>query len=254
MTELKSYIDEIFKISIDICNDLYSNEEYGKINIGKIKHPEGRYIIHKIEFDAENNKELEKYQISQTESELWNQIDQFGVKIIPCGSILIDNFGERYIFLKGVYNIRYSCGNAKYLSYPGRNSSNIKGNLQVPPDYMEMSFQKHISEFEYQLIPSINEYEYPLTNKIIDFVKSQTLPIDNLNKLSNIMSSIEFFKKTYNDKNTELLYKLDLEVKLNSEISSKLEEQLKLNQDLQTKLDEQLKLNKELHEKYYSLI
>jgi hypothetical protein len=57
-----------------------------------------------------------------------------------------------------------------------------------------------------------------------------------------------------NDKNTELLYKLDLEVKLNSEILSKLEEQLKLNQDLQTKLDEQLKLNKELHEKYYSLI
>ena len=117
---------------------------------------------------------------------------------------------------------------------------------------MEM---KNISDFEYQLIPSINEYyEYPLTNKIIDFVKSQDFPVDILNRLSNIIASNEIFLKTYNDKNTELLYKLDLEVKLNSEISSKLEEQLKLNQDLQIKLDEQLKLNKELHEKYYSLI
>jgi hypothetical protein len=61
MSELKNFIDETFnnlkskieeeynnkikehftKISIDVCNDSYSNDEYGKIDIGKIKAHNG---------------------------------------------------------------------------------------------------------------------------------------------------------------------------------------------------------------------
>jgi hypothetical protein len=263
MTELKSFIDETFnnlkskieeehnskiqehftKISIDVSNDSYSNEEYGKIDIGKIKHPEGRYIIHQIEFDRGNNKGFfEHHQIYRMSTELWKHID----KIISSGTMLIDNFGERYVFFK---TPRLNFQPAPH--WGGQCSPNIKGN---PPPPHIMTPIKNIIDFEYQLIPSINEYEYPLTNKIIDFVKSQNWPIDNLNILSNIMASIEIFKKTYGDQNKELK-------ELNEQnqiILSKLEEEnktlLSQIQDLQSKLDEQLKVNEMLSKRLYELI
>jgi hypothetical protein len=234
MSELKSFIDETFnnlkskieeeynnkikehftKISIDVCNDSYSNDEYGKIDIGKIKHPEGRYIIHQIEFGRSNIDLIlapynNEYQMQYNCLDKWKKIKEL---CIP-GTILIDNFGERYIFIK-IFRSRNE-GNS--LEYTSENSPNIKGN---PPNYHIPI--NNIIDFEYQLIPSKNEYEYPLTNKIINFVKSQNCPIDNLNTLSKIMSSVEIFKKTWNDKNKELLSQI---------------------LDLQTKLDEQLKIN-----------
>ena len=231
MSELKSFIDETFnnlkskiedeynnkikehftKISIDVSNDSYSNDEYGKIDIGKIKQPEGRYIIHQIEF-GRSNIDLIKPQY-HCNNNYWNEYNRpskyKNIKglFIP-GTMLIDNFGERYVFIKS-----YNCDTLKYTN---EHSPNIKGCPHHTIDII------NIIDFEYQLIPSINEYEYPLTNKIIDFVKSQNFPIDNLDTLSKIMASIEIFKKTSNDKNKTLLSQI---------------------LDLQTKLDEQLKIN-----------
>jgi len=233
MVELKSVIDETFnnlkskieeeynnkikehftKISIDVCNDSYSKDEYGKIDIGKIKHPEGRYIIHKVDFEYES-----------------------------CGTMLIDNFGERYVFLKTVYHYTVGYNNASMMRYTnGAHSPNIKGN---PHHSVNIT---NIIEFEYQLIPSKNEYEYPLTNRIIDFVKSQNFPIEDLNTLSKIMASIEIYKKTYNKK------EYNKQLKLNEEQSNEIKKEKELNKLLQSKLNElstkyneQIKLNEEL--------
>ena len=242
MVELKSFIDETFntlkskiedeynkkikehftKISIDVSNDTYSNDEYGKIDIGKIKHPEGRYIIHQIEFhkekDSGNIGHLPWAISYPMRQELWKHIDKFQ----SSGTMLIDNYGERYVFFKCEWE------NNMIYNYGPKHSPNIKANLPLA----NIMYIKNIIDFEYQLIPSINEYEYPLTNKIIDFVKSQNFPIDNLNTLSKIISSIEIYKKTYNDKNKELLSQV---------------------LDLQTKLDEQLKINEILWKHLFEL-
>jgi hypothetical protein len=277
MSELKSFIDETFnnlkskieeeynnkikehftKISIDVSNDSYSNEEYGKIDIGKIKHPEGRYIIHQIEFGRDNydlildplqNGHIHMYNQKYNSTVKYKNIKEL---FIP-GTILIDNFGERYIFIKSFSNY-----NGNLLKYTNEHSPNIKGNPHHTINILK------IIDFEYQLIPSKNEYEYPLTNKIIDFVKSQNFPIDNLNILSKTMASIEIFKKVYNelsDKNEE--FEDDIEIKYyenkelenknkelnqkNNELLSKIYIQSSQIQDIQSKLDEQLKLNETL--------
>ena len=91
---------------------------------------------------------------------------------------------------------------------------------------------------EFQLIPSKSEYEYPLTNKIIDFVKSQNFPIDNLDTLSKIMASNEIFKQTHDNKNKELLFKIDTQTSQIEVLRSKLDEQLKLNETLSKRLFE----------------
>jgi hypothetical protein len=207
MSELKSFIDDTFnnlklkieeeynnkikehftKISIDVCNDSYSKEEYGKIDIGKIKHPEGRYIIHQIEFDKEIDSLLiggnrnNRYNIKK--SKICKHLDQ----LIYSGTILFDNFGERYVFLQVL--VPYGNGGTctKYQS--------CSPNTKYPNGYRsDLSSNEILFNMEFQLIPSKNEYEYPLTNKIIDFVKTQNFPIDNLNILSKIMASIEIFK------------------------------------------------------------
>ena len=232
MSELKSFIDETFntlkskiedeynnkikehftKISIDVSNNTYSNDEYGKIDIGKIKHPEGRYIIHQIEFHKEKdnvNIVHLPWNISYSmKQEIWKHLDKFK----SSGTMLIDNFGERYVFLS---YMRSDYGAGDRIVYGEANSPNIKGK---PSQFIDI---KNIINFEYQLIPSINEYEYPLTNKIIDFVKSQNFPIDNLNTLSKIISSIEIFNKKLNNQNMLIL-------------------------DLQTKLDEVIEMNRKL--------
>lgn len=214
MVELKSVIDETFnnlklkieeeyntkikehftKISIDVCNDSYSEDEYGKIDIGKIKHPEGRYIIHKIEFDKERDN-LDIQNPSQLYCDMTREIWKHLSKLKSCGTMLIDNFGERYVFLKTVHHYTVGYNNASMMRYTnGAHSPNIKGN---PHHSVNIT---NIIDFEYQLIPSKNEYEYPLTNRIIDFVKSQNFPIEDLDTLSKIMASIEIYKKTYNKK------------------------------------------------------
>jgi len=273
MSELKSFIDETFnnlkskideeynnkikehftKISIDVCNDSYSKDEYGKIDIGKIKHPEGRYIIHQIEFDIKTTMtESENRDLNRD----GNQVYKYFGKIELKGALLIDNFGERYVF--ETWWLSYGNGGSarKYRTW----SPNTKMPIGYIADY---STQEILFNMEFQLIPSKNEYEYPLTNKIIDFVKSQNFPIDNLNILSKIIASNEIFKKVYNelsDKNEE--FEDDIEIKYyeikeletknkelnqkNNELLSKIDIQSSQIQDIQSKLDEQLKLNETL--------
>ena len=229
MVELKSFIDETFnnlkskieeeynnkikdhfsKISIDVCNDSYSKDEYGKIDIGKIKHPEGRYIIHKIEF----NKDMD-------------------------GIVLIDNFGERYIFQK----VSQTFGNGGCCT----KIRNCSQNTKMPNGYRsDHSSNEILFNIEYQLIPSKNEFEYPLTNRIIDFVKSQNFPIENLNTLSKIMASIEIYKKTYNKKEYDELDNLTDELnKKNEELETNNEKNKEGEQIRIKKLQENLEKNK----------
>jgi len=251
MVELKSFIDETFnnlkskieeeynnkikdhfsKISIDVCNDSYSKDEYGKIDIGKIKHPEGRYIIHKIEFNRSN---LDLIKDPLQNSEFYRYYEQYNgpnkykniKKLFIPGTMLIDNFGERYIFIKSFTNYNGDC-----LKYINEYSPNIKGN---PHHSVNIT---NINEFEYQLIPSKDEYEYPLTNKIIDFVKSQNFPIENLNTLSKIMASVEIYKKTYNKKEYD---ELD---NLTDELISNLDEKKETNNE-KNKEGEQIRIKK----------
>jgi hypothetical protein len=170
--------------------------------------------------------------------EIWKHLS----KLKSCGTMLIDNFGEKYVFLKGIHH--YTCGynNASMMRYNnGTPSPNIKGNPHHTINII------NIIDFEYQLIPSKNEYEYPLTNRIIDFVKSQNFPIENLDTLSKIMASIEIYKKTYNKK------EYNKQLKLNEEQSNEIKKEKELNKLLQSKLNElstkyneQIKLNEEL--------
>jgi len=252
MSELKCFIDETFnnlkskieeeyntkikehfiKISIDVCSDSYSKDEYGKIDIGKIKHPEGRYIIHKIEF----NKDMD-------------------------GIVLIDNFGERFIFQK----VSQGFGNGGYCTKIRNCSLNIKMPIGHRPD---LSSNEILFNMEFQLIPSKNEYEYPLTNRIIDFVKSQNFPIENLDTLSKIMASIEIYKKTYNkkeydeldnltdelnDKNEELTTKLNEQVEITNELLKKYNKQLKINEELSKEIKTQKELNDDICKKMFDM-
>jgi hypothetical protein len=256
MSELKCFIDETFnnlkskieeeyntkikdhftKISIDVCNDSYSKDEYGKIDIGKIKHPEGRYIIHKIEFNIENTLT----QAEQHDLNSGSQVYKYFGKIKLNGTLLIDNFGERYIF--DTYISTYGNGgqSKKYRAF----SPNTKMPIGHRPDF---STNEILFNYEFQLIPSKNEYEYPLTNRIIDFVKSQNFPIENLDTLSKIMASIEIYKKTYNKKEYDDLDNLTDELNdKNEELTSKLNEQVEITNKLLKKYNEQLKINEEL--------
>ena len=248
MSELKTFIDETFnnlkskieeeynnklkehftKISVDVCNDSYSKEEYGKIDIGKIKHPEGRYIIHQIEFNQEITPERHSSNRGfNKKSKICKHLDQ----LIYSGTMLIDNFGERYVFLQVIVSYGNGGSCTKY-SACSLNTKNPNGYRR------DESSNEILFNMEFQLIPSKSEYEYPLTNKIIDFVKSQNFPIDNLDTLSKIMASNEIFKQTHDNKNKELLFKIDTQTSQIEVLRSKLDEQLKLNETLSKRLFE----------------
>ena len=219
--------EHLTKILIDVCNNSYSKDEYGKIDIGKIKHPESRYIIHQNVFNIKNSMtDSEQDDLNKNA----NQISKYFGKRKFNGIILIDNFGERYVFQKVKLTFDNGGSCYKYRAY--------SRNTRMPDGYIEdYSSNEIFNDIEFQLIPSKNEYEYPLTNKIIDFVKSQNFPIGNLDILSKIMASIETYKEIYDKK------KYDELVNENNKLISKLEKY----DELLIKYNEQLELNKLLH-------
>jgi predicted nucleic acid-binding Zn-ribbon protein len=132
----------------------------------------------------------------------------------------------------------------------------------------DLSSNEILFNMEFQLIPSKNEYEYPLTNRIIDFVKSQNFPIENLDTLSKIMASIEIYKKTYNkkeydeldnltdelnDKNEELTTKLNEQVEITNELLKKYNKQLKINEELSKEIKTQKELNDDICKKMFDM-
>jgi len=176
--------------------------EYGKIDIGKIKHPEGRYIIHRIDSNLYINLPCTQ--------PIANHLSFLSKPT----TIIVDNYGEYYYFSTNQHhsmgplysidspNIKFLGGSALFMN-------------QFPPGFINM--------VNIELTP-LNKSNKKLSNNLINFVKSQKFPIENINMLS---------KQELND---NLQLKLDTQIKINKELQSKLEEYIQINKDLNMKL------------------
>lgn len=123
---------------------------YGIISTPTLKHPRGRYLIHKIELYTKN----------------------LGDDIL----VYIDNCGQSYHFANN-FDVNY-----QLLTIVGREETNIIRN----PKYQPISYPNG-SMSDFILYPNILDYTTPLSNDLIDFVKSQNYPIKNLNILANLI-------------------------------------------------------------------
>ena len=129
---------------------LSSNSKYGIIETGRLRHPRDRYLIHKMELPTKN----------------------LGDDIL----IYIDNYGQSYHFANN-FDVNY-----QLLTIVGRDESNIIRN----PRYRPIPYPDGDMD-DFILYPNILDYTTPLSNDLIDFVKSQNYPIKNLNMLSNLI-------------------------------------------------------------------
>jgi hypothetical protein len=127
-----------------------NKSKYGIILTPTLKHPSGRYLIHSMELHTKN----------------------LGDDIL----VYYDNYGQSYHFANN-FSVDY-----QLLTIVGREEKNIIRNTQYRPiPYPNGNMSDFI------LYPNILDYTMPLSNDLIDFVKSQTHPIKNLNQLANLI-------------------------------------------------------------------
>ena len=127
-----------------------NESKYGIISTPTLRHPLGRYLIHSMELYTKN----------------------LGDDIL----VYYDNYGQSYHFANN-FSADY-----QLLTIVGREEKNIIRN----PQYRPIPYPNgNMSDFI--LYPNIHDYNIPLSHDLIDFVKSQTHPIKNLNQLASLI-------------------------------------------------------------------
>ena len=142
--------------------------EYGKINLDTLIPPNNRYIIHVIdkrEF-VRGSENLEFYP-NNTSNNLTNIYEYHNITYI-------DNYGQPYRFTT---RSDYHIGKVYMI---GENEKNIHTSNDLYVSYPSGDLSKYL------LVPDNTKYKYKLSDKLIDFVKSQTNRIKNLEILGKL--------------------------------------------------------------------